>query len=116
MFTNTKNRHVRKFSRKPQSKFVASRRSQQLKRREEIETKYTDERFVMTPFTETETTETTETTEIEKIMYEPTNWIDDCIAELEDMFPEICDDDYIVNEPFEEENYINFYANIIVNY
>ena len=112
MFTNTKNRHVRKFSRKPQSKYVVSRKEQKLKRRDEIETKYTDERFVMTPVlvkTETET-------EIDKIMDDSTNWIDDCLAELEDMFPEICDDDYIDNEPFEEENYINFYANIVVNY
>ena len=46
MFSNTKTRDVRKFSRKPQSKFVASRKSQKLKRRDEIETKYTDDRFV----------------------------------------------------------------------
>lgn len=46
MFSNTKHRHVRKFSRKPQSKFVASRKSHKLKRRDEIETKYTDDRFV----------------------------------------------------------------------
>ena len=108
MFSNTKTRDVRKFSRKPQSKYVASRKGQKLKRREEIETKYTDERFVFAP--------SAETTEIEKNHNHSTNWIDDCLADLEEMFPEIREGgvgDYIDNEQFDEEKYIEFFTNIL---
>ena len=86
MFSNTKLRDVRKFSRKPQSKFVASRRAHKLKRRDEIETKYTDERFVA--FTTTE--DTTESVAAEKDQYN-LEIIDQTIAELEAIYNSIND-------------------------
>ena len=106
MFSNTKPRDVRKFSRKPQSKFVASRRSQKLKRRDEIETKYTDDRFVA--FTTAETV-TDIAVEQDRSNLEI---IDQTILELEAIY-------YSINgtvEIIDNHNYINNFTGILEKY
>ena len=91
MFSNTKTRDVRKFSRKPQSKFVASRRSRKLKRRDEIETKYTDERFVAFTTTDEASAEVT----VEANLYN-LEIIDQTIAELEGIYNSINGNENII--------------------